>query len=152
MGLHYGPLRAEGSFGYWLPRDSIANVSDLPGAGGTFGKTALLGRVCADVWTPSTFTVSPCLGLGVAWFSGAANASVPPGNVNKTDHVAEPDAGVLVALKLTSHLAFRFDLDVAVPLPRLEFGYTSGAAKKYLYQAKPVSVRAGLGLELRFGR
>jgi hypothetical protein len=150
MGLHYGPLRAEGSFGYWLPRDSIANDPDLPGAGGTFGKAALLGRICVDVWNPTAITVSPCLGLGVAWFSGVANDSVPK-SARATVHVAEPDIGVLAALKLTSHLALRFDLDVAVPLPRPEFGYTSGTEKKYLYKAKPASVRAGIGIELKFG-
>jgi len=155
LGVHYGPLRAEGSFGYWLPRDSIA--SDLAGAGGSFGKAALLGRICVDVWNPTAITVSPCLGLGVAWFSGAANDRVPhndrvPQNASKTVPIAEPEAGVLTAIKLTSHLALRLDLDVAVPLPRPEFGYTSGTDKKYLYQAKPVSVRAGMGLELKFGR
>jgi hypothetical protein len=151
LGVHYGPLRAEGSFGYWLPRDSIAEDSDIPGAGGSFRKAAVLGRACADVWNPSAFTVSPCLGLGVAWFSGVANDSVPK-SARATVHVAEPEIGVLATLKLTSHLALRFDLDVAVPLPRPEFGYTSGTDKKYLYKAKPASVRAGMGLEWKFGR
>lgn len=147
--LLYGPLRAEGSFGFWVPKNYVANLADLPGGGGKYGKVAALGRVCAEVWKPSVFTVSPCLGIGIAWFSGSANELVQA-HSSATLPVAEPNFGALATLGLSRSLAVRFDLDVAVPLNRPRFGYLRGTDERVLYTAAPVSARAGIGLELKF--
>jgi hypothetical protein len=150
LGLLYGPLRVQTSFGYFSPRSNVLTGPPKPGAAGEFGKIAGSAELCLRAFARSRFDLSPCAGLEVARLSGTGSGELTN---QHTEHrpVASAEVGVLGILNLTNALALRFDLDVLLPLNRPKFGYYDQNNNPIqVFQPALLAARAGLGVELHF--
>jgi hypothetical protein len=148
LGLVYRRWQWGASFGWWVPRRASIGVPPNPNAGGELGMVTAGTKLCYRLWTPGPLMLSPCAAVEAVRWSATGNGLSQP--ATNSALAASGGAALLGSVNLANSVDLLVNIDALFPTNRPVFGYFQDGVWQQVFQPARLTVRSGLGVELRF--